>query len=867
MNRILVVVVMLLGAVSAQAQVSGTVHDADGHPAGYATVLLYADSVTTASPMGYALTTSDGHFAIATEASDNSYLVVRLLGSKEYRHRLGTQREFNIRLEADVHRLNEITVQSTYVPVQVHGDTVSFNTDYFRTGAEETAAEVIKAIPGMEVSESGEVSYAGKTVDKVLVDGKDIFASGSDGALNTLPADAVRGAELLMNYKGGSLIDQFSGREMTALNLKTDGRHRLAGRVGIGGGLIDKWRADASLLFMGKTLSLTSILGANNNGEALFSLEDYIKTVVGLDNLLSSNGRGFNPSDEELAMLMPPGNVYASRSGLATLSGTWTPSDRFKMKGNLMLNGTGLDAATLSLQQYLAFDAMQTHSNDQQSRSLFLTGHLQETWKPSENVEISNLTQLSHTSLFTSDSLDESGLTEMFAREEDDLAKRQLKEELALNVKTGESSLLAVHVAFNLSRRNYSYNLFTDNALLPLAGYDTAADGSFSLDTRRRISETGFAPDVSYAFNITRRLTLTATAAFEHRESAFRYGDDIDESITWNTLAGTLKLSKQHGFLRFSFGADIRRSQWSSTIAGLADSASVDILPSVSVGLAFSEVHRLTISGALERNPIELEYLLRDTLVSGYSSLLAGSDITDPFARSANVQLNYYFFDLFTNTMLFAVAGVTDSRFAVRPHSVQDSSIASLSRYSNDGSLQVRFLNATLRQGLGHLPLDVTVGANLTQSITSTRVNNADAEMSTLAYGGRLGLSSRRKHPLNFDLGGSVNIQSSEFELTESHLWEATAHAALLMAWTRFTARIQLAFSHVDGGENTRNLWDLGFRAEYKMGRWRLTLRGGNLLHLDSQEWISTTTTPLYLATSTYRRLPGYLIGGVAYRF
>lgn len=867
MRHFSLLLLLTLLPLAASAQLKGTVLTADSQPAAYATVLLYADSNTAARPLAYALTTADGHFSLAADVNDLNWLVVRQLGSKEYRRQLGPLRQVDIRLEADVRSLDAVTVESTYVPVSVHGDTISFNTDFYRTGTEETAAEVLQQIPGMEVSESGEVSFGGKTVDKVLVDGRDIFASGSDGTLNTLPADAIRGADLLRNYRSGSLIDQFSGRELTALNLRTDGRHRLAGRLGASGGVVGKWRSDASLLYMGKTVSLTSILGANNNGEALFSLEDYIKTFVGLDNLLSSGGANFSPSEEELSMLMPPSNVYASRSGLATLSGTWTPNDRFRMKGNLLLNGTDLDAASLAVQQYLAFNATQRRSHDEHSRSLFASGHLQQTWRPNDRLELNHLTQLSRTSLASSDSLDESGLTDMFASEDNQLEKRQLKEELALNLKTGSRSLLSAHLALGNSRRNYSYHLLTASALLPYVPYSTDPDGTLRLDTRRRISDLTLAPDINYAFNLTRRLTLTASASLGLHRSAFRYGETVDRHIDWRSASASLRLSRKRGLLRFDLGAELRHTDWRTSIVALPDSARVDILPSATVSLNFSETHQLSLSASLSADPVELEYLLRDTLVSSYSSLRAGSDITDPFAASANIHLNYFFFDLFSNTMVVAMAGLTDSRFAVRPHSVQDSSIASLARYAADGSMQMRFANASLRQGLGRWPVDLTLAANLTRSVTASLLNGSDNEMHHSAYGATLALASRRKAVVNAELGASANLQHSEYTVTESHLREAAAHAALMMAWPRFTARLQLAYSHVEGGADTRNLWDLGLRAEYKAGAWRVTLRGGNLLHLRSQEWIASDSTPLFLSTSTYRRLPGYLLLGLAYRF
>ena len=869
-KRVAIIVVLLMGGMwQATAQLTGRVRLADGSDAGYAMVLLYADSNTTASPVSYCLTTSDGRFSLTGEATDDSWLVVRMLGSKEYRNKIGKRRQLDITLEADSRRLDEVTVESSYVPVQVHGDTVAFNTDYYRTGTEETAAEVLGRIPGMEVSESGEVSFAGKSVDKILVDGKDIFAGGSDGALNTLPAEAIKGAEMLMNYRGGSIVDQFSGREMTALNLKTDGRHRTAGKASVAGGLIAKARADAAMLYMGKKGSATVTLGANNTGEALFSLEDYLKNVVGLDNVIASGGKGFAPSEEELALLMPPGNVDHSRSALATISGTYQASKKLKLKGNLMLNGKGVDAADVSEQLYSAFDALQTRSDEKQSRSLFGTGHLQATWSPSERVEVSNLVQLSYTGLDQNDSLLERGLTNMFADERTRTGNTAVKEELAVNYKSGSRSLLAAHLLVDSRLRHHTYALLTDNALLPLTDYDINPDGTAALDVCRHTAETEIAPDVTYAYNLTRKLTLSATATYSHRKTAFTYNDGaVDDEMRWDAATGRLRLAKNRGLLDFEANVEVQRVAWKSTIAGLADSAATWLLPSGSVSLVFSEMHRLTLSGAMSRNAIELPYLLRDTLVGGYSSLLAGSDITSPFAKSSTAQVNYFIFDIFSNTMFFAVAGIEDNRFSVRPHSVQDSTIASLSRYSNDGSMLMMFANASLRKGLGKWPWDATLALNATQSGMATNVNHSDATMNSTTYGVRMGLSSRRKGIFNFDFGASYGRQRNRLaEVQDIAQDEFGGYAVVMISHKSFSAQVRFAYSHVEGDSSQRDLYDLGFRAEYKLKRWRLTLRGGNLLHLSGDEWITTSASPLYLSTTTYRRLPGYLLAGVSLAF
>ena len=214
-------------------QITGTVTDRQQKAVPYATVLVYDGEITGGTPKAYAITDDEGRFKISKALTKGNWAVVRCVGFKELRQELDpAKHSYAFVLERDVTSLKEVKVKSNFYGVSVSGDTVKFKTDYFKDGTEETAGELLNKIPDMEVSENGNVSYAGKPVDKVLMDGKDVFSSGSgDVLLNNLPADAVESAEILMNYKGSSLADEFRDRSLTALNIKTNRKGQTSGKL------------------------------------------------------------------------------------------------------------------------------------------------------------------------------------------------------------------------------------------------------------------------------------------------------------------------------------------------------------------------------------------------------------------------------------------------------------------------------------------------------------------------------------------------------------------------------------------------------------------------------------------------------------
>lgn len=869
-----ILIVLLTAAVALQAQIKGRVMLSDSEPAAYATVMLYADSNTQTTPKAYAISDAKGDFNIKTQPSAGNWIVVRYLGYKEYRQQVPLDgKPLAIKLKKDAQRLDAVTVESTYKSVEVVGDTIRFNAQYYKTGAEDNAAELLNKIPGMEVSDNGEVSYGGQKIDKITIDGRDMFSSGSDGALQTLSADAIQGAEILRNARSNSIIDNFSGRELTTLNLKTDGRTRLNGKLSAMGGLKDKFKSENSLLLIGKKLSLTSILSVNNTGEAVFSINDYIMHIVGLENLLTRSEKGFSFSADELSMLMPPANVYKSRNGVATLSGNWQPTERFKMKGNLIFHGNDLDAESLSEQEFFTLGMVNIHSLTNRNGNRFFSGQLQETWTPRDNIEISNSTRFTRTRIVNDDSLSERGLSyDLTALENSDMHKEGIDEEMVVNVELGDN-LLSAHVAYNQSRRNYSYDLFTDRMMLPMAYY-TLIDSNYYIDSRRTTRTTSFAPDVSYAMQLGDQFTFSATVGYSYDKSTFSYhpesGDSIHADLTLQSPSIDVELSKDKGLFRFSVGTLIGRTYVNSSIADLDNTYTNDFNPKATLTLAFSSTHRLTLSASRSDNNIELERLLREPMAESYNNIYRGSAITEPFSETRNLSLNYYIFDLFSNTLFYAATGMTDNLFTLKPYTRQDTSIVTQTYYNNDGSLRTTYITSHLSKGLGHWPIDAKLYATLTKNQSQTSVNGMDGDMQSTTCNLSLNFVSRSKKHFNGEIGGNYLTNHNDIETLanlSSDMKQYGGHVAFIVSYPKFNASVRLSVTHMDNGSWTRDFYDLGFRMEYRLNKWRLTLRGSNITHIDNQDWLSVSSTPVYLSTSTYRKVPGYLIAGVAYRF
>ena len=114
----------------------------------------------------------------------------------------------SIRLKSDAQLLKEAVIEAQMAQVQVVDDTVVFNAETFRVAEGSMLEELIRKLPGYEVAEDGSVTYNGKAVSKILVDGKEFFSDDKSIAMKNLPANMVK---KIKSYEKKSDLAELTG--------------------------------------------------------------------------------------------------------------------------------------------------------------------------------------------------------------------------------------------------------------------------------------------------------------------------------------------------------------------------------------------------------------------------------------------------------------------------------------------------------------------------------------------------------------------------------------------------------------------------------------------------------------------------------
>ena len=125
----------------------------------------------------------------------------------------------NIELMPKAFELNEVSIKAKR-PMVVKKDTVTYDADFYARGDEVVAEDLLRAIPGVDVSSDGKITVNGREVEKVMVDNDDFFEKGYRTMTKSLRAALIEEVEVLDHYSNMSLLKGFEQSDKVALNLK-----------------------------------------------------------------------------------------------------------------------------------------------------------------------------------------------------------------------------------------------------------------------------------------------------------------------------------------------------------------------------------------------------------------------------------------------------------------------------------------------------------------------------------------------------------------------------------------------------------------------------------------------------------------------
>ncbi|MCQ2177676.1 MAG: outer membrane beta-barrel protein [Bacteroidales bacterium] len=313
-------------------------------PVAYATVTLTKQGASTPS---YAALSNDKGGAVIANVKNGNYIVkAELLGYKEYTKNIKVSGALDLgtfAMDQDTQAIDAATVSAAGNPIIVKKDTIEFNASSFKTTDNDVLEDLLKKLPGVEVSEDGSVTVNGETVKKITIDGKTFFLDDPTLASKNIPAKMVEKLKVIeKKSEQAEFTGIDDGEEETVIDLSVK-PGMMKGFIGsvTGGGGIDLpsggVKPDARYQaagFVGKFESKTQIsviFNGNNTNNRSFS--DLSGSMMG--GMMGGGGRMGGGQGG-----WGNGNGITS-SYMAGANGAWDLcDDRMKLGGNYLFNFT-----------------------------------------------------------------------------------------------------------------------------------------------------------------------------------------------------------------------------------------------------------------------------------------------------------------------------------------------------------------------------------------------------------------------------------------------------------------------------------------------------------------------------------------------
>ena len=241
-----------LFALSAQAQtfkfsVKGTIVE-EGTKDALPTVkvqLLTTDSVRES----HATTNEQGAFLLKAKKAGKYIVCAEMVGFEtlyqnvEFTTKKSTIDLGKLTLTAQSYQLDEAQVTALSRMMTVKADTLLFNTKALRLPPNASLAAMMKELPGISIDKDGNLTFQGKTVSQILVDGKPFFGDVST-ALANMPTDAVKDVKM---YEKTDEEKEFRGEldtdkaTVVDLTIKEEYKSTWMANIDLGGGTDNRY--------------------------------------------------------------------------------------------------------------------------------------------------------------------------------------------------------------------------------------------------------------------------------------------------------------------------------------------------------------------------------------------------------------------------------------------------------------------------------------------------------------------------------------------------------------------------------------------------------------------------------------------------
>ncbi|MFC1225984.1 carboxypeptidase regulatory-like domain-containing protein [Pedobacter sp. BG31] len=329
---------LLLAALSVAAQrpLKGLVKDTSGKGVESVNVTL---KDAGGNIINFTRTNKNGAFTIElkNEAIAGYHLEASSIGFKKMVTTVtDVAKNYEVILQPSETTLETVTVKNR-PSLTSRGDTLNYRTADFADKQDRSIGDVLKKMPGVEVAEDGKITYNGKSISNLYVDGDNLLDDKYNIGTKSIPHGAVDKVQVIQNDQPIKMMRKNNMSDDVALNLviKDEPKLKMMGDATVGAGVPNRFDENLTAMLFNKKLKFINNIKGNNIGIdpgsdlIAHNFSDYAKK---LDNdkpngLLSTGAAGV-PS-------LPQSRYLFNKAGLINLNNLYKFNPDLQLRANI----------------------------------------------------------------------------------------------------------------------------------------------------------------------------------------------------------------------------------------------------------------------------------------------------------------------------------------------------------------------------------------------------------------------------------------------------------------------------------------------------------------------------------------------------
>ncbi|MBU2949024.1 TonB-dependent receptor [Zobellia uliginosa] len=888
-NVLLLVLFLAMGVMGLSQEISltGTVKDSLGTGVDMANVI--AINTATKGLESYGITNHAGMYKLKLKSGFEYTVKVSYLGfrTESFTFMAGKLDAVkDIEMHEQASKLDGVEV--TYeMPVSVKGDTIVYDMDAFVSGTEKKLKDVLENLPGIEINDDGQIEVEGKTVSKVMVEGKDFFDGDSKLAVENIPANALSKVEVLRNFNEVSQMKGLTNDDdNVALNIKLkEGKKNFwFGELTAGYGPDNRYLAHPKLFYYSPKYSINIITDLNNLGEVPFTRNDYRNFTGGFRNINARGGSSIGTGADGLGLSTAQNNrANDIDTKFAAANFSYAPTQSLDLSGFGIYSYTGTLMKSERTTAYIASnDIENATTNTDQTVHLGLA-KLSARYKPNENF------QLDYDGLLKQSDDNEVVNVLSIADIKDEISEVKEQKPLSVNQNLNiyytldEKNIFAVEAQHLYQDEDPFYEAIRNEfAFVDIFPVDEN-QSLYNLNQSKNIVTNKVDAKVDYYRVLGSKSNINFTLGTTQSHQNFNsdifqvldnettldmMGSDFENDLSFNV--SDLYLGFHYKVIAgiFTFNPGVTLHQYNvknEQLGSVVEDNLTSLLPDMYINAQLKKSENIRFNYRVTRSFTDVSNFAQGYVLNNYNSLYNGNRDLES-ALNHNLSLNFFSFNMFNFTNIFANVIYTKRIDALK----NNADIIGINRVSTtiNSNFEDESLTANGRYERTIGKIKASARANVGWSTTNNLVDGQQRTSNSFTQNYTGALSTNFKNAPNLELGYRYTVNNYENGNLETTYYTSRPYARFDAAFLKnFIFTVDYDYYNYTDRESTidnrYSFLESNLTYQKKDSRWEYGIKGTNLLNTTTLN--RDSTNDLFFTTQTYFVQPRYMLFSVKY--